>query len=163
MNREEIIKLLDERGIEYRVVEHRAVYTIAELDELPFTPEERSAIAKNLFLRDDKKRNYYLLSIRSDYKLDLKALRVQLSSRPLSFASEDELMRYLALEKGHVSTFGALNDIEHKVKVYIDASFKGRTIGIHPNDNRSTIFLNADALASLLIDFGEAVEFLALQ
>ena len=41
--------------------------------------------AKNLFLRDDKRREYYLVTVRQDKRVDLKALRRALGSRPLSF------------------------------------------------------------------------------
>ena len=47
--------------------------------------------AKNLFLRDDKRREYYLVTVRQDKRVDLKALRRERMSRPLRFASDAEL------------------------------------------------------------------------
>ena len=58
MNKQEIYKYLDEKNIWYEITNHKAVYNMAELAdvEMPYP----TADAKNLFVRDDKKRDYYL-------------------------------------------------------------------------------------------------------
>ena len=148
LQRTDIEKLLNGRGCQYTISEHPAVFTIDELydHDIPY----RDRIAKNLFLRDDKKRAYYLISIEGSAKADLKDLRSILSSRPLSFASEEDLGKMLKLSKGEVTPFGALNDDEHKVIVRISQFFKGGIIGVHPNTNTATVFLNTDDLISIL-------------
>lgn len=148
LQRNDIEKLLNGRGCQYTISEHPAVFTIDELydHDIPY----RDRIAKNLFLRDDKKRSYYLISIEGSAKADLKELRSILSSRPLSFASEEDLGKLLKLSKGEVTPFGALNDDEHKVIVRISQFFKGGIIGVHPNTNTATVFLNTDDLISIL-------------
>lgn len=158
LQRTDIEKLLNDRGCQYTISEHPAVFTIDELYDYDIPDRER--IAKNLFLRDDKKRAYYLISIEGSAKADLKELRRILSSRPLSFASEDDLMKYLKLSKGEVTPFGALNDEEHKVIVRISSFFRGGMIGIHPNTNTATVFLNADDLISILRDSGADAGYL---
>lgn len=40
--------------------------------------------AKNLFVRDDKKRNYYLITMKGNKRVDLKAFRRQRGLRALS-------------------------------------------------------------------------------
>ena len=64
MTRQELIDFLDNKGISYEITEHVPVYTIEEMLEcnLPY-PE---IIAKNLFIRDDKKRNYYLITVQEE-------------------------------------------------------------------------------------------------
>lgn len=62
MNKEEIYAFLDECQIAYEDFEHPAVYTVEQADALNLPYPE--AGAKNLFLRDDKKQNYYLLTVR---------------------------------------------------------------------------------------------------
>ncbi len=148
LQRTDIEKLLNGRGCQYTISEHPAVFTIDELydHDIPY----RDRIAKNLFLRDDKKRSYYLISIEGSAKADLKELRSILSSHPLSFASEEDLGKLLKLSKGEVTPFGALNDDEHKVIVRISQFFKGGIIGVHPNTNTATVFLNTDDLISIL-------------
>lgn len=161
MNQEEILKLLDEKKIEYTLVHHKAVFTIDEMNEVDVPNKDR--IAKNLFLRDDKKRSYYLVSIEETKRADLKALRTLLSSRPLSFASEDDLVYILSLKKGEVTPFGLLNDKEHKAVFILDSYFEGGIIGIHPNDNTATVFLKASDLLSVLENSGVKTEIADLR
>ena len=108
MNKQELYQFLDEQKIEYSVIEHAPVYTVEEAEKLCLPHPE--AGAKNLFLRDDKKRNYYLLTVRDALPIDLKQFQERIGSRRLSFASEEDLMRFLALKKGAVTPFGVLND-----------------------------------------------------
>ena len=70
MNKQEIYDFLNKKGIWLETTEHAAVYHVAELAgiDIPY-PE---ADAKNLFVRDDKKRNYYLITLKGD---DLKAFQ----------------------------------------------------------------------------------------
>jgi len=73
MNKAEVYELLKSKGIEHEITEHEAVYNMEELDavELPYP----DADAKNLFVRDDKKINYYLITVKGDKRVDLKAFR----------------------------------------------------------------------------------------
>lgn len=152
VNRDDVIALLESKGIEYKSEKHKAVFSIEEMESAGVPDSER--IAKNLFLRDDKKRAYYLVSIRNDRTCDLKALRNMIGSRPLSFASVSDLESILGLGKGEVTPFGLLNDEEHKTKFILDSFFSEGVIGIHPNDNTETVFLNSSSLISILSDRG---------
>ncbi len=73
MNKQEIYDYLKEKNIWYEITEHKAVYNMEELEniDLPY-PE---ADGKNLFVRDDKKRNYYLITVKGNKKLNLKEFR----------------------------------------------------------------------------------------
>ena len=159
-NRDDIISLLDEKKIDYESVHHAAVFSIPEMEEADVPHGER--IAKNLFLRDDKKRCYYLVSVRNDRHIDLKALRHIIGSRPLSFASEDDLHSILALGKGEVTPFGLLNDTEHRAVFILDSFFSGGIIGIHPNDNTETVFIPASELLSIMKENGTEVSVIDL-
>ena len=152
-----VYNILDEKGINYEKVEHTAVYTIDEMLAIGLPHSDR--IAKNLFVRDDKKRNYYLFTVSEEKRADMKELRRRLGTRPLTFASEDDLGAIMGLQKGSVTPFGTLNDSEHKVQVYIDESFRGGLIGIHPNENTATVFMAADDLLNMLTDNGVKAEY----
>lgn len=123
--------------------------------ELPYPKWD----AKNLFVRDDKKRNYYLISVKGDKRVDLKAFRKRQGLRPLSFASADDLLAILGLTPGAVTPLGLLNDKAGKVYFYLDVDFKGHLIGVHPNDNTATVWLLADDLMKLLREEGHDGEF----
>ena len=154
---EEVLSLLRSRGIGFEEMHHPPVYTIDEMLALDMPDQEH--IAKNLFLRDDKKRNYYLVVSREDRKVDLKALREVLGSRPLSMVSENDLWEFLKLRKGAVTPFGVLNDPERRVSVTIDSFFQGSVLGIHPNDNTCTVWIGSDDLVSVIGDSCRSLEF----
>ena len=158
--KQEVYALLNERGIEYEAIEHEAVYNMEEADALELP--HREAGTKNLFIRDDKKRNYYVVCIPEHDRLDLKALREKLESRPLKFARDDELMDLMGLIPGQVTPFGTLNDTEHKVKVLISDYFRGGLMDAHPNDNTATIILKADDVVEVLKSFGVDISYIKL-
>ncbi len=161
MNKQELYAFLDARQIAYNAVEHAPVYTVEEAEALKLPNPE--AGAKNLFLRDDKKRNYYLFTMRDALPVNLKTLHEKIDSRKLSFASEEDLMRYLKLIKGAVTPFGILNDETNTVQVHIDSYFQGRTISVHPNENNATVYLDADTLVQLLQEHGNVVSYIDLE
>ncbi len=158
--KKEIYALLNERGIEYEAIEHIAVYNMEEADSLELP--HREAGSKNLFIRDDKKRNYYVVVIPEHDRLDLKALREKLQSRPLKFANEDELMELMGLIPGQVTPFGTLNDTEHKVKVIFDEYFRNGLMDTHPNDNTATMILKTQDVIKVLHEFGVETQFIEL-
>ena len=118
MNKNDIYEYMKKENIWFEVTEHKAVYNMEELAsvELPY-PE---ADAKNLFVRDDKKKNYYLITVKGDKRVDLKEFKEKYGTRRLSFASENDLMNIMGLIPGAVTPFGILNDSEKKVQIYID-------------------------------------------
>lgn len=154
MDKQEIYSLLSKKNIWYEVTEHRAVYNMEELSQIDIPYP--MADAKNLFVRDDKKRNYYLITVKGDKRVDLKAFRRRNHTRPLSFASENDLMNIMGLVPGAVTPFGVLNDKESKVMVFIDREFMNTPglIGVHPNDNTATVWLKTENLLRLIEEHG---------
>lgn len=155
-----IVSLLDGAGIRYTVVEHTAVRTVAEGAGLRLPSPD--AVARSLFLCDDKGRSYYLVSLPKDKRLDLKALRLKIGSRRLCLASEEKLCVMLGLPAGAVSPFGILNDCRRVVRVLIDAEFKGGLIAVPMNESTSTVWLDASALFDLIRSHGNRIEWLDL-
>lgn len=162
MNKEEIYKLIKEKGYWHEITEHKAVYTMDEVNDIYVPYPEYDA--KNLFVRDDKKRNYYLITVKGNKKVDLKEFRKNNNTRPLSFASENDLMTILNLIPGSVTPLGLLNDQELKVSFYLDKEFlTGKEIiGVHPNDNTATIWLKVKDLITLIKDHGNEVTIINL-
>ena len=73
MTKQETSAFLTEHGIDYEITEHGAVFNMEELNtvELPYPDCD----AKNLFVREDKKRNDYLITVKEDKRVDLKAFQ----------------------------------------------------------------------------------------
>lgn len=159
--KEEVLQYLDGRGVRYERVDHEAVYTMAGTGQvdIPFADK----IVKNLFLRDDKKRAYYLAMMPLDKSANLKELRAALGSRPLSFASQDDLAAILGLRPGAVSPFGILNDEDRRTEVVLDQALQSYgAVGVHPNDNTATILVPLDDLTSVFDDHGTPWRFVEM-
>ena len=94
---------------------------MAELSniEIPYPEYD----AKNLFVRDDKKRNYYLITVKGHKRVNLKEFRKNNNTRPLSFASADDLMEIMGLILGALTPLGLLNDTGCKVTLFLDNDF----------------------------------------
>ena len=101
MTKQETYDYLRARGAAFEITEHKAVYNMEECADLELPYPESDA--KNLFVRDDKQRSYYLITVRGDKRVDLKAFRRAHGTRSLSFASPEELQQYLHLTPGSVT------------------------------------------------------------
>ena len=158
MATQEIYNYLKEKNISYEVTNHKAVYNMEEASEIdiPYPNQD----AKNLFVRDDKKKNYYLITVKGNKRLDLKEFSLKNNTRRLSFASKEDLMKIMKLIPGAVTPFGILNDKDNIVKFYLDKEFleEPKFLGVHPNDNTATIWIKTDDLINIIKDNGNEVK-----
>lgn len=162
MNKQEIYDYLKNRGIWHEITEHKAVYNMAELSEIDIPYP--SADAKNLFVRDDKKRNYYLITVKGDKRVNLKDFKQKNNTGSLTFASEGDLMDIMKLIPGAVTPLGILNDEEKRVRFFIDKDFTEEPgiIGVHPNDNTATVWLKVDDLIGIIEEHGNEIKIVNL-
>lgn len=144
---EESLTLLHTVHISYELIEHAAVYTIEEAErELPGRNE-----IKNLFLQDDKGRNFYLVMLPGHKKLDLKTLATQLDEKKVRFCSPEKVERMLGVKPGSVSLFCCLNPASINVNVIVDSDIlKNEEVGMHPVVNTATVFIHSSDLQTLL-------------
>ena len=156
MNKNEICALLERSGIGYELVDHPAVYTMEDLAALSLPHPE--AEAKNLFLRDDK-RNFLLLTVPGEKRVNLKAFQKANGLRKLSFGSAEDLEALLGLHPGSVTPLGVLNDPVGSVPLYLDRELAHKLLGIHPNENTATLYLRCEDLTALLESQGHRVLF----
>lgn len=162
MNKQEIYDFIKNKNIWYEITEHKAVFNMDELSEIEIPYPEYDA--KNLFVCDDKKRNYYLITVKGNKRIDLKEFRNDNNTRPLSFASEQDLMSIMNLIAGSVTPLGLLNDNELKVIFYLDKDFLNdkQIIGVHPNDNTATLWLKVTDLIDIIKGHGNQVNVVEL-
>ena len=165
MNKSAIYALLKQRHLWHEVTEHPAVYNMAEVTavKLPYPEAE----AKNLLVCDDHHRAYYLLTVKGDQRVDLKAFRQQFQTRRLTFASAQDLKVRLGVIPGAVTPLGLLNDDSRRINFFIDQAFLAAPglIGVHPNDNTATVCLKTTDLLALIRQHGNpvtALDFSAL-
>ena len=104
-----------------------------------------------------------LIVLRKDKQVNLKKIRTELNCKPLSFASEEDLEKYLGLSKGAVSPFGILNDTECRVEVVFDKDILlYEHIGVHPNDNTATVWISPRDLEFIIKNHGNSIRYLSL-
>lgn len=154
--RQTVLEALKEQGAAYELVEHEAVYTMEDIDALGLAPG--GVECKNLFLRDQKGKRHFLVTVRGDKRVDLKKLQTALGCTRLSFASPERLARHLQLQPGSVTPLGILNDQARAVEVAFDRDLPddGR-VGVHPNDNTATVWVKLCDLIALIQAHGNTV------
>ena len=162
MTKQETYDFLKAKNIEYEITEHKAVFSMDEICDVALPHPECDA--KNLFVRDDKKREYFLITVKGSKRVDLKEFRKSHGTRPLSFASAEDLMNFLNLTPGSVTPLGLLNGSANKVKFFLDKDFlePPGLIGIHPNENTATVWLKTADLLKLIKENGNEVELAEL-
>jgi Ala-tRNA(Pro) deacylase len=133
-----IDQFLGELGIEVVKYEHPPFFTCAESEE--YCRENLPAMLKgknkNLFLRNKKKDQFYLVSVCADKRVDLNELRRKFEESKLSFGGEEDMMKFLGLKPGSVSPFALLHDKENHLKVFADKDlFEEELIYFHPAIN----------------------------
>ena len=160
MNKAETYQYLSGHGIHYEITEHKAVFNMDEMASVILPHPEFDA--KNLFVRDDKKKSYYLITVKGDKRVDLKAFRKRNGLKALSFASPDDLAAILKLTPGSVTPLGLLNDADLRVHFYLDADFSAGLIGVHPNDNTATVWMQAADLVRIIREHGNKVDIVEI-
>ncbi len=151
----EVYDYLEKAGVEFEKLEHDAVYTIEEMQKAGIT--EKGGVCKNLFLRDAKGKNHYLVVVPEETKVDLRGLAGKIGSTKLSFGSAERLMKYLGVEQGSVSPLGVMNNEDDTVVVVFDKSLSGKKVGVHPNDNTATLWLEFSDLKKVIEGVGNKV------
>ncbi|MBQ7757829.1 prolyl-tRNA synthetase associated domain-containing protein [Anaerotignum sp.] len=158
--KQEVKAFLEAKGIPFEWVEHKAVYTIDEMEDLGL--EDMEDIAKNLFLRDQKGKRHFLIVIRANKQANLKELGEKLGIGKLSFASEERLEKYMKLTKGAVTPLGVLNDENCAVEVFFDEDFlQMGKIGVHPNENTASVYLATEDLLNIIREHGNKLEIVS--
>ena len=140
MTKQETYDYLRAHGVDFEITEHPAVFNMEECAavDMPYPEDD----AKNLLVRDDKKRSYYLITVRCGKRVDLKEFQRRHGTRRLSFASPEDMEQYLDCTPGSSSVMGLANDKENKVQLLMDEDVvKGEFLGCHPCINTSSLKL----------------------
>lgn len=146
---QQVFRYLNEHKIPYQLVEHAPAFHVSDLVDIK-EPDNSKGV-KNLFLRDEKKENFFLAVVPQEKRVDIKDIRRRIGSKPLSFADADLLWKYLKITPGSVSPFCILNDDSRQVTVLLDEDlFQYEKVGAHPNDNTKTIWVAPQDIKALI-------------
>lgn len=142
--------LLDRLGITYTRVDHEHADTIEACKEIEKLLG--CEICKNLFLTNRQMTEVWLLLMPGEKPFKTKLLSKQIGSARLSFASPEQMLRYLDITPGSVSVLGLKNDSEKKVRLLIDRDLLGQeSIGMHPCINTSSLRVKTADLTEKLL------------
>jgi len=135
---EELKLWLENYSIEYVLYKHAAVFTVPEAEihcgHIPGTH------CKNLFLKNKKTDQFYLVTIPHEKRLDLKQFRKIIGAPKVRFAEQNDLKAILGLSAGSVSPLGLINDLKNKTIFMVDEEvWNADEICCHPNINTETL------------------------
>jgi Ala-tRNA(Pro) deacylase len=158
---DELLAFLAALGIPVSTVAHPALHTVA--DSKALRGEIPGGHTKNLFLKD-RKDQYFLLTVDEDAVVDLKTIHTLIGAAgKVSFGKAEALLQLLGVVPGAVTVFGAVNDVEGKVKVFVDAELmENGIINGHPLVNDATTSIAAADLIKFLNATGHAPNILKL-
>ncbi len=136
---ENIKDYLKNLNIEFKTFNHPPLFTCEQADL--YNKDIKGIHSKNLFLKNKKATNYYLIIIPANEKLNLKEFESLLNEK-LTFANEEELKDILNLTTGAVSPFGLINDKDNKIILIINKKvWNSDFVSFHPNINTETLEL----------------------
>ncbi|MCB9147035.1 MAG: prolyl-tRNA synthetase associated domain-containing protein [Anaerolineales bacterium] len=154
----DFLEYLGAHSFVYERLEHTAVFTCAEADAHHTGIEAVST--KNLFLCDKKARRFFLVATSCEKTVKLDELSSTLGVPHLRFASEQNLMRLLGVERGSVTMMGLVNDGEQIVELWMDSEiWEGETFLCHPLVNTATLVLGKVELQRFLLLTGHTLKF----
>lgn len=157
---EELLKILDDIGIEYVNKEHPAVFTVEEAALHQDGIE--GAHSKNLFFKD-KKKNLFLVVTLADKPIKIKEVAKLIGGKNMSFGKPDLLMEVLGMIPGAVTPFAAVNIKDHDVKIVLDEEMmENDLLNFHPLTNTATTTIKSQDLVKFLEHCGQAPEIIRL-
>jgi Ala-tRNA(Pro) deacylase len=152
-------QFLEKNRIGYERHDHPPVYTVEEAGRL--VPPLPGAKTKNLFLRDKKGKQHFLVVVPAAKRVDIKALPQAIGSGRLSFGSADRLQKYLGVEPGSVTLFAVFNDPRQAVELIVDANlWEAEAFQFHPLVNTSTLVISRENLRRFIAKTGHEVRVL---
>ncbi len=158
----QLFDFLDRHNIAYCVYEHDAVFRVGE--GLQYQGREvviKGAHTKNLFLQDQKSKQFFLVSVAEEIRVDLKQLAKEMGAHKFSFGKAEDLSRLLAVEPGSVTPFGLLFDTAHEVKFVLDRNLENAEfVCFHPLNNNKTLQLSPYGFLQFITFLGCRVETL---
>ena len=148
---------LTDHQIHYILHSHPPVYTVPEArihcGHIPGTH------CKNLFLKNKKSGQLYLVTIPYGKRLDLNRFRKMINAPKVRFAEHEDLSKVLGITAGAISPLGLINDTNNEVIFIIDETiWNAEEICCHPNINTETLQIPGRDFQKLVKATGTSME-----
>ena len=139
-------------SIPFAAHEHDAVFTVAESDAVHAAMP--GAHTKNLFLKD-KGGAFWLVTVPSDARVDLKRLPGAIGCKHVSFGKAEDMERLLDIAPGSVTPLAAINAAPGSITVVLDRGLAAADrVNVHPLRNTATLGLSGATIVDLLRHWG---------
>lgn len=139
-------------AIRFAAFEHEAVFTVAESDAV--NAAIPGAHTKNLFLKDNGGA-FWLVTVPSEARVDLKALPAAIGSKRVSFGKAGDMERLLGIAPGSVTPLAAINAPAGSITVVLDEVIAAADpVNVHPLRNTATLGLPGATILDLLRHWG---------
>ena len=153
--------LLAQLDIPFKYIEHPPAPTI-EIARQYWAGHDANH-CKNLFFRNHKGNQHYLVILDCDCDMDIHSIEKQLHQGKLSFASEKRMEKYLGVQPGSVTPFGLIYDTEHHVRLFIDKNLqRAKRLSFHPCRNTASLIISYDDFIRFLYHTKNTYEWMEL-
>ncbi len=140
---EQILALLENKNVKYRLTEHKPVRTSEEAASIRGVALKTGA--KAMIVRG--KDHYYLLVLPADKQIDWKRMRAILHVSNLRFATQEEAENVAHVKMGSVPPFGNILGLP----TYFDEGlFENDVINFNPGSNTHSIAMKSADLRTLV-------------
>lgn len=145
-----VCSYLENHGVKYSIVTHSPVFTLEECLEINKLID--GVICKNLLLKTDSGKVFYLLMIKDDKRFVTKDVSRKLGCSRLSFASGEYMEELLNTTPGSLSITSLIFDKEKKVSLAIDNDvLQEEYICCHPSDNSATLKIRTEDIINIFL------------
>lgn len=158
---EKVYTYLESLKIKFLSFHHTSAPTVEHVAALEDRLEGKHC--KNLFVRNSRADQHYLVIAPHDKALDMKLVARAIPSTRLSFAQPEVLFEMLSLTPGSVTPFGLINDPNKQVKVILDEDLCDfDAICFHPGHDEATTTITLEGLETFLKATGHDYQYMSV-
>ena len=137
-------------GVEFERADHEPAMTMEVCEKID--KALGALICKNLFLCNRQCTSFYLLMMPGDKPFKTKDLSAQIDSSRLSFASPENMEKYIGTTPGSASVLGLMFDTEKEVRLLIDEDvLESEYFGCHPCENTTSLKIKTSDLLEKIL------------
>ena len=153
----EVYRFLADNEIDFEVFRHEPLYTVEDVEKVNAWPD--GVHVKNLFVRDTRRNEYYLVLLTFEERLDVKGYKdIVRWTRKIAFCGDDLLQEYMGVTTGACSLFCMLEGKKHDVTLVVSEPISKagpeEKIMFHPNDNRATVVMTVADMRKVIDAIG---------
>lgn len=162
IGQEIVYKTLDILEIPYKYYESPRDFSTE--DDGAFWKRIEAERCKNLFLRNHKGNQHFLVISKYYEEFQVKILEDHFKKGKISFASEKRMDKWIMTKPGAVSVFSLLNDTENHTKVFVDESLQDtKYVTFLPNMHNAILKIRTEDFIRLLDHSGNEWELFKLR